>query len=114
MATLVHLCLGTVYAWSFFQKTVSETFGWSNSETAWAFSLAIFMLGVTASWGGQNLQKFGPRKLALIGSFSLRFRLYYILFRFTKRKFVVAVFRLRNCRRNWFRFSLCNASCYSF
>ena len=34
MATLVHLCLGTVYAWSFFQKTVSETFGWSNSETA--------------------------------------------------------------------------------
>ncbi len=57
-----------VYAWSFFQKTVSETFGWSNSETAWAFSLAIFMLGVTASWGGQNLQKFGPRKLALIGA----------------------------------------------
>ena len=43
MATLVHLCLGTVYAWSFFQKTVSETFGWSNSETAWAFSLAIFI-----------------------------------------------------------------------
>ncbi len=69
MGTLVHLCLGTVYAWSFFQKTVSETFGWSNSETAWAFSLAIFMLGVTASWGGQNLQKFGPRKLALIGAF---------------------------------------------
>lgn len=73
MATLVHLCLGTVYAWSFFQKTVSETFGWSNSETAWAFSLAIFMLGVTASWGGQNLHKFGPRKLALIGAFLYAF-----------------------------------------
>lgn len=73
MATLVHLCLGTVYAWSFFQKTVSETFGWSNSETAWAFSLAIFMLGVTASWGGQNLQKFGSRKLALIGAFLYAF-----------------------------------------
>lgn len=73
MGTLVHLCLGTVYAWSFFQKTISETFGWSNSETAWAFSLAIFMLGVTASWGGQNLQKFGPRKLALIGAFLYAF-----------------------------------------
>ena len=73
MATLVHLFLGTVYAWSFFQKTVSETFGWSNSETAWAFSLAIFMLGVTASWGGQNIQKFGPRKLALIGAFLYAF-----------------------------------------
>lgn len=73
MGTLVHLCLGTVYAWSFFQKTVAETFGWSNSETAWAFSLAIFMLGVTASWGGQNLQKYGPRKLALIGAFLYAF-----------------------------------------
>jgi OFA family oxalate/formate antiporter-like MFS transporter len=31
------------------------------------------MLGVTASWGGQNLQKFGPRKLALIGAFLYAF-----------------------------------------
>lgn len=113
MATLVHLCLGTVYAWSFFQKTVSETFGWSNSETAWAFSLAIFMLGVTASWGGQNLQKF-VEKISVNRSFSLCFWLYYFLFRFAKRKFVVVVFRLRNCGRNWFRFGLCNASCYGF
>lgn len=69
MSTLVHLCLGTVYAWSFFQKTISETFGWSNSQTVWAFSLAIFMLGATASWGGQNIHRFGTRKLAVIGAF---------------------------------------------
>lgn len=68
MATLVHLFLGTVYAWSFFQGKVTETFGWSNSETAWTFSIAIFMLGITASWGGINLPKYGSRKLALIGS----------------------------------------------
>jgi OFA family oxalate/formate antiporter-like MFS transporter len=68
MATLVHLCLGTVYAWSFFQGKVTETFGWSNSQTAWTFSIAIFMLGITASWGGINLPKYGSRKLALIGS----------------------------------------------
>ena len=42
MATLVvHLCLGTVYAWSFSRKPSPKLFGWSNSETAWAFSLAI-------------------------------------------------------------------------
>lgn len=63
MATLVHLFLGTVYAWSFFQGKVTETFGWSNSETAWTFSIAIFMLGITASWGGINLPKYGSRKL---------------------------------------------------
>lgn len=68
MATLVHLCLGTVYAWSFFQKPISETYGWSNSQTVWAFSLAIFMLGITASWGGKNLQNYGPRKLAVSGA----------------------------------------------
>jgi OFA family oxalate/formate antiporter-like MFS transporter len=52
----------------FFQGKVTETFGWSNSETAWTFSIAIFMLGITASWGGINLPKYGSRKLALIGS----------------------------------------------
>jgi OFA family oxalate/formate antiporter-like MFS transporter len=30
--------------------------------------IAIFMLGITASWGGINLPKYGSRKLALIGS----------------------------------------------
>jgi OFA family oxalate/formate antiporter-like MFS transporter len=52
----------------FFQGKVTETFGWSNSQTAWTFSIAIFMLGITASWGGINLPKYGSRKLALIGS----------------------------------------------
>lgn len=67
MSTLVHLGLGTVYAWSFFQNGISESFGWSNSETAWAFSISIFMLGITASWGGQKLDKYGPKKLAITG-----------------------------------------------
>lgn len=68
MATLTHLCLGTVYAWSFFQKPISENYHWSNTQTAWAFSLAIFMLGITAAWGGKNLKKIGFRKLAVTGA----------------------------------------------
>lgn len=69
MATLAHMCLGTVYAWSFFQNPVAETFGWSNAATAGAFSLAIFVLGVTAAWGGINIDRIGSRKMAVIGSF---------------------------------------------
>ncbi len=67
MGTLTHLSLGTVYAWSFFQTPITELSGWSNSQVAWAFSLSIFMLGVMAAWGGTKIDKYGPRKLAIIG-----------------------------------------------
>ena len=67
-ATLTHLLLGTVYAWSFFQSPISENYGWSQSETAWTFSVAILMLGITAAWCGSNIEKFGVKKLAVIGT----------------------------------------------
>lgn len=67
------LCLGTVYAWSFFQdllvRQFKTDFGWSNSEVAWIFSFAIFFLGVTAAWGGRQLPKIGPRRMAMLGGF---------------------------------------------
>ncbi|MGB4206038.1 MAG: MFS transporter, partial [Bacteroidales bacterium] len=69
MGSFAHLSIGTVYAWSFFQNPISQSYNWSNSMTAWAFSLAIFVLGVTAAWGGKNLNRFGPRKMAVTGSF---------------------------------------------
>ena len=67
MGTLTQLSLGTVYAWSFFQTPITEMAGWSNTQVAWAFSLSIFMLGVMAAWGGAKIDKYGPRKLAIIG-----------------------------------------------
>ena len=67
MGTLTHLCLGTVYAWSFFQTPITELCGWSNTKVAWAFSFSIFMLGVAAAWGGTKIDKYGPRKLAITG-----------------------------------------------
>jgi OFA family oxalate/formate antiporter-like MFS transporter len=68
MGTLLMIVLGTVYAWSFFQKPIVETFGWSNSGVAWAFSMSILCLGLAAAWGGINLPKYGPTKLAVIGA----------------------------------------------
>ena len=67
MGTMLQLCLGTVYAWSFFQKPLVAAYGWTNTEAAWAFSLAICFLGFAAAWGGVNLPKFGPRRLAMAG-----------------------------------------------
>ncbi len=67
MGTLLQICLGTVYAWSFFQKPIMKTFDWNNTQVMWIFSLAIMFLGLAAAWGGINLPRYGPRKLAVTG-----------------------------------------------
>ncbi len=66
--TMLHVCFGTVYAWSFFQTLLVAQFGWSFTDTAIAFSVAIFSLGTSAAWAGAALPRLGPRRLALAGS----------------------------------------------
>ena len=68
LCTMLQVCLGTVYAWSYFQTLLVRQLGWTNTETAWAFSITIFALGTSAAWAGAKLPKLGPRKLALAGS----------------------------------------------
>ncbi len=65
--TALQVCLGTAYAWSYFQKPLAEAFHWSNSLTAWAFCLAICSLGLSAAWGGTKLATIGPTRLAMAG-----------------------------------------------
>jgi MFS transporter, OFA family, oxalate/formate antiporter len=73
MGTVLMLCLGTVYAWSFFQsllvKDFKDVFGWSNMQVAWIFSLAILFLGLTAAVGGVQLPRRNPRVMAMAGGF---------------------------------------------
>ena len=66
--TTLQVCLGTVYAWSFFQTILVRQSGWTCTQSAWAFSITIFTLGVSAAWAGQALPRQGPRRLALLGS----------------------------------------------
>jgi len=77
MGTILQLCLGTVYAWSFFQALLVKSYRWSYTDTAWAFSLVILTLGFSAAWAGVNLPRFGPRKLAMAGG--ILFSLSYVL-----------------------------------
>jgi OFA family oxalate/formate antiporter-like MFS transporter len=65
--TFLQLCLGTVYAWSALEKPLRETYGWNKPQVTLTFSIAIAALGLAAAWGGVNLSRFGPRKLAMIG-----------------------------------------------
>ncbi len=68
LCTMLQLCFGTVYAWSFFQTLLVRQLGWTFTETAIAFSVTIFSLGMSAAWAGAALPRLGPRKLAIIGS----------------------------------------------
>ena len=67
LCLVLHICFGTVYAWSFFQSLLVRQLGWSYTDSAWAFSVAIFSLGVSAAWAGAMLPRYGPRRLAVIG-----------------------------------------------
>jgi MFS transporter, OFA family, oxalate/formate antiporter len=67
ISTLLMVSLGTVYAWSFFQKPLCDNYYWTNSQVAWAFSLAICFLGLAAAAGGLLLPRTGPTLLALLG-----------------------------------------------
>ena len=66
--TVLQVCFGTVYAWSFFQTLLVRQLGWSFTDTALAFSITIFSLGMSAAGAGMILPKVGPRRLALAGS----------------------------------------------
>ena len=74
---MLQMCLGTVYAWSFFQTMLARQYGWTHTETVLAFCLAIFFLGISAGWSGQLLPRAGPRRLALAGS--ILFSLGYVV-----------------------------------
>ena len=66
--TVLQVCFGTVYAWSFFQTLLVRQLGWSFTDTALAFSITIFSLGMSAAGAGMILPRVGPRTLALAGS----------------------------------------------
>ena len=56
-ALLLHCSIGTVYCWSLFSDKIGEHIGFSQGATEWAFSLAIFFLGMSAAFLGNVVEK---------------------------------------------------------
>lgn len=65
----MQVALGAVYAWSVFRIPLTRKFGWSVTDVTLTFTIAIFVLGVAAFFGGLWLNKKGPRVVALTGGF---------------------------------------------
>lgn len=55
-----HLMIGSVYAWSVFTDPIISQTNWSETAVSFAFSLAIFCLGMSAAFMGKAVEKFGP------------------------------------------------------
>ena len=56
-ALLIHCSVGTVYCWSTFKQSIAEQIGMSPFAVGWAFSLAIFFLGMSAAFVGKFVEK---------------------------------------------------------
>ncbi len=56
-ALLLHCSIGTVYCWSTFSQEIADYVGATKSATEWAFSLAIFFLGMSAAFLGDVVEK---------------------------------------------------------
>ena len=72
----IHLCIGSVYAWSVFNPALTRQLGvvasaaddWSLSSVVWIFSVAIVSLGLTAAFAGKWLEKVGPRMVGAVAA----------------------------------------------
>ena len=56
-ALLLHFSIGTVYCWSIFSQEIAEYIGFSKGAVEWAFSFAIFFLGMSAAFMGNIVEK---------------------------------------------------------
>ncbi|SYZ77388.1 Hypothetical protein TART1_0157 [Trichococcus shcherbakoviae] len=56
-ALLIHCSIGTVYCWSLLKGGIAEYIGKPKGDVEWAFSIAIFFLGMSAAFAGRAVEK---------------------------------------------------------
>lgn len=72
----IHLCIGSVYAWSIYNPSLTRALGvvtsaaddWNLSEVVWVFTVAIVFLGLSAAFAGKWLEKVGPRMVGVVSA----------------------------------------------
>ncbi|MGE0482981.1 MAG: OFA family MFS transporter [Gammaproteobacteria bacterium] len=72
----IHLCIGSVYAWSLFNPALVKRIGvvtsaaddWSLKSVVWIFTVAIVFLGLSAAVAGKWLEQVGPRMVGVVAA----------------------------------------------
>ncbi|MGB0321687.1 MAG: OFA family MFS transporter [Pseudohongiellaceae bacterium] len=75
-SVLIHLCIGSVYAWSIYNPHLTRINGvvtsagddWSLSEVVWVVTVAIVFLGLAAAFAGKWLEQVGPRMVGVVSA----------------------------------------------
>lgn len=67
-AIAIHLSIGSVYAYSVLKNPILEQIGWSDKTVTVAFTIAIALLGISAAFFGSSVEKWGPKKSAVIAA----------------------------------------------
>jgi len=67
-AMAIHMCIGSVYAWSVYVKPIQANMGWSLTDVTITFSIAIFFLGLSAALMGKFVEAKGPRVAATLAA----------------------------------------------
>lgn len=55
-ALLIHCSIGTVYCWSTFKESIAKAIDMGTFSVGWAFSFAIFFLGMSAAFAGKLVE----------------------------------------------------------
>ena len=72
----IHLCIGSVYAWSIYNPALIKAHGivtsaasdWTLKEVVWIFTVAIVFLGLSAAFAGRWLERVGPRMVGVVAA----------------------------------------------
>ena len=70
-AVAIHICIGSVYAWSTFNRPIHAVFPrdpWWFSPPYTTFSTALILLGLSAAFGGPWVERRGPRAAATLAA----------------------------------------------
>ncbi len=66
-AIAVHICIGEVYGFSVFNVPLTQAGeGWTIPQIGWIYSIALFMLGISAAVFGKWVERNGPRKTMVV------------------------------------------------
>jgi MFS family permease len=69
-AIAVHMCIGQVYGFSVFNVPLTQSGGgWTIPQVGWIYSIALFMLGLSAAVFGKWVERSGPRKTMVASGF---------------------------------------------
>ena len=107
-ALCIHLCIGQAYAFSVFNLPMTKLLGitqsapddWKLPELGWIFSIAIFVLGVSAAVFGRWVEEGGPRQAMFTAGSVLGRRLLRLRDRRLHPQSLDRLSRLRRARRH--------------